>query len=1152
MKLFTLLLFLVIPAFAQTPTTGSLEGSIKDQQLSVVPGATVKVTSLTTGETRSITSDTAGNFSAAFLPPGTYRVLIQAAGFSDFIVEMVPISIMQSTAIDAVLRVAGIMLDPVFVDTGGGRLVDRDNPTLGRHFDTRTIALLPLATHNLTQLIGLTAGASTLLVDSTVVGRNTSNVSVNGARLSQNNIQINGVDAAAATTYIVTLPLANPALESIAEVKIQTSLYDATFGRAGGGSIQVLTKSGSNSFSGVVYDHFGNTTLNATNPFLKAVGAGRPVLKRNIFGGAAGGPLKKDRAFFFASYQTTGERNGASRLNSLSVNVLVDPRLTDDRTEGTLLQTYNLAAINPTALRLLNARLPDGRFAIPTPQVNGRYIGSDISSFREEQFNSNFDYRFSQRNSLSAKLFFSNATGTLARSGAINVPGFGVDQTQNHRLLSIQDIHNFRSSTVNEARLGYNFVRSDNVPRQPLNDSDLGIVRSTASIAPGLPAISISQAAGGIQFGTGALQSSLSTASTITLGDMLSVTIGRHAYRFGGEIRSYRSDLRANILTRGMITFANFNSFLTGTTQTAQLGNGLSVRNLRATDYNFFIQDDWKLTSKLTINLGIRYELDLPPYDSLGRFSTFDPALYQYRQLIVGGIPAGPPIAGVVQAGNAIARYDLPDVPNVSKRILKSIDANNIAPRLGFAYSPFGSSRLVIRGGYGTYHSRTSFQSAGSTMFSPPFYFVSPTQGRNISDSFADVGLEDQFPRFVVGSSLFGNAVDRNNRTPYYHQYSFGVQLPLSKNTVLGMSYVGSRGMKLSRQIAINKARLSRLQDPIVNAVTGLPVPTNLPANASLRAPYQGVALGNQFLQDQTSGKSVYNSFQAHLDRHFSHRLQFLVTYTFSRSTDTNSGGGGSGTVGLLNFPANEINTVVGDQFDGRANSGRSDFDRTHRIVFTGTWDLPTPGFAAHRKAARALLSHWQVSAIMTGMSGLPVDIVDTGAATLYFGANAGGARPNYVSGISPMLDVPAGYYFNPYAFSRPLVSAGQVIPTSNGAAVAGLGCPLIQAVYCADSGNVGRNSLRGPRQSNTDISLRRIFRLTESRAINVGVEFFNIFNNVNFANPISNFNAVLQSGGAIDQDSGRILPGRAGDFGKIISTSNNPRIVELSIKFTF
>ena len=446
---------------------------------------------------------------------------------------------------------------------------------------------------------------------------------------------------------------------------------------------------------------------------------------------------------------------------------------------------------------------------VPTPQANGRYSSSAISLFREEQFNTNFDYRLAQRNWLSVKFFFSNAPTTLARSGAINVPGFPTEQVQNNRLLSIQDIHTFNSNITNEARIGYNFILGFNFPQQPLKDSDLGITRSTANALPGLPLISIAGSAGGINIGTGALQAGGATAPTTSLSDTISITHGKYAIRIGAEIRYYELNLTGSVLTRGVINFQNLTNFLTGTTENATLANGIGNRSFRTTDYNFFVQDDWKVSPKLTLHLGLRYELDLPPYDTRGRIATFDPSLYRPRQLVVNGLPAGPPVSGFVQAGNAIAQYDLPDVPNVSKRILNSVDPNNFAPRVGFAYSPFKKHRLVARGGYGIFYSRSSFQYVVLNFFSPPFYFTGTTFGANVSNPFANVGSEYQFPRFVIGSPLFGNAFDRNNRTPYVQQYNASVQFGLPKNTLFEVAYVGTRGLKLFRQIAINQARLA-------------------------------------------------------------------------------------------------------------------------------------------------------------------------------------------------------------------------------------------------------------------------------------------------------------------------------------------------------
>ena len=231
---------------------------------------------------------------------------------------------------------------------------------------------------------------------------------------------------------------------------MQTSLYGASYGRGGGGNVQAVTKSGSNSFHGAGYEYFRNDALNANNPFLKAAGVARPTLQRNVFGGLLGGPLKTDRFFFFVSYQGAREHNGASP-NSLTSNVLIAPGLTDDRSQQTLLATFRprpaptappATSINSVALALLNASLPNGQFLIPTPLPDGRYSGSADSSYREDQFNTNVDYRISEKNWMSMRFFFSNAPQFLALANAgANVPGFGADLKQDNRLISFQDVN---------------------------------------------------------------------------------------------------------------------------------------------------------------------------------------------------------------------------------------------------------------------------------------------------------------------------------------------------------------------------------------------------------------------------------------------------------------------------------------------------------------------------------------------------------------------------------------------------------------------------------------------------------------------------------------------------------------------------------------
>lgn len=1136
-----------IPIFAQSQTTGRISGSVKDEQGAVIPGAEITVTNKATGDARKVTSDADGNYFVPLLSSGTYTVSVTATGFKTYVSDDVKVTITETTNINPVLPTGGlsetvtVSSDPPVVQTEGAQL--------GRVVDSRTVAELPLATRNFTQILGLSPGAATYLPDNTAVGRNSQNISVNGARVTNNNFQINGIDANSMGTNSAP-SLSVPAPETIQEFKVQTSLYDATFGRSGGGNIQAVTKSGTNDFHGGAYYFFRNEALNANNPFLNASGVARPILRRNVFGGYIGGPIVKDKAFFFASYQGTHERNGASVINSLSSNVLVDPRLTDNRSAAALQAAFGLAAINPTALALLNVRLASGQFLIPTPQAGGRYTGSTPSQFKENQFNANIDYRFGDSDTLAAKVFFSNAPQTLTLpsflGGGPNVPGFGNFQQNNNRLVSLQYVHTFSPTIVNELRAGYNFIRVDAFPQEPITDTSVGIARANASAFPGLPLIRIAPAAGGIVIGTSPTIDVRAVAPSTTVADTLSITRGRHNFRVGGEFRYNENNYVLNFFTRGQIDFLNFTSFLQGTASVSVFGSGLGNRSLRAHDYNFFAQDDWKVNSRLTLNLGVRYELDMPPYDTRGRIATFDPSLYVPRPLfvVVGGVPTplGPPVGGFVQAGNVIPQYDLASIPNVGKRVVNSVDPNNIAPRIGFAYSPLDSGKMVVRGGYGIFYSRTSFQYITLSVIAPPTYVFGARVGVPLADPFFPAPATNQFPTLVPGVALSGTLFDRNIRTPYLQQYNLSVQYEVFKNTLLEAAYVGTHGVNLFRQVAINQAPLIPVGGSITNAVTGQVITTNTPANASLRAPFQGVSV-NGFFQNQTTAQSSYNSLQVSLTRRFSNGLQFLASYTLAKSIDNASGqGGGAGFGGVVNpGGVGETSTVLGNQRDSRANRGLSDFDRKHRLVISFLYELPRPDFAKDSAVGRVLLSNWQVAGIVSSMSGLPIDIVDTGAGSFY-GLSGGGnplARPNIIS--NPFANVPAGYFFNPFAFARPIVAAGQVIPSSGGTAIAG--------ATGTDLGNVGRNILRGPRQNNTDFSIIKRFSIRESKSLEFRMEFFNLFNQINYANPISDINSVLSSGGSFDA-TGRII--NPGSFGKIISTSNNPRLIQFALKFNF
>ena len=1138
-----LILFAVTVA-GQSPTTGKIEGTVKDPKGARIAGADVRAVSKSRGEERVSITDEAGQFAFPLLPSGSYLVTVSARGFANASYEASVVTT-QTTQLDLKLILSG----PDTVTVTVGSLIQTDGPQLGRAVDGRFISDLPLASRNFSQILTLSPGVATYLPDNSGVGRNTQTVSINGARPTQNNVQVNGIDGNTMGTN-AAVNIAVPAPETIQEVKVQTSLYDASFGRSGGGNIQVVTRSGEKDFHGALYEYFRTDALNANNPYLKAAGLRRPILRRDAFGGTLGGAIRREKAFLFVSYQGTREKNGASILNSISSGVLVDPNLTNDRSEATLKRTYSLPTINPVALALLNAKLPDRRFVIPTPQSNGRYSDSSISRFSENQFNANFDLSLSTRNRTAVKFFFANGPLFLAlpsfRGTGANVPGFGASEARNVRVLSIQNVHGFSSRTFNELRSGFNRHANLISPSEPVNDSDLGLTRSTADAFPGLGLIRIAPAAGGVVVGT---PTNISPAFgwVATLADTLSMTRGNKAIRVGGEFRFNEVDLAQQQFTRGQIDFTDFRNFLLGTSLNSTLGNGIGDRKQRALDYNFFFQNDWQVRNGLTLNLGLRYELDLPPYDTRGRVSTFDPSLYRPRlQVGPDGLPVGPPLSGFVQAGNVLAQYDLPTVANVSKYVVNSIDPNNVAPRIGSAYSL--TDRSVLRAGYGVFYSRSTFQYVSTSVTVPPGYLLAGTANRPFGNPFFPVPAQDEFPIFVPGVSLSGTVPDGAILTPYFHQYNVSFQHQFDVHSVFEMAFVGTQGRNLFRQMAINQARLASLQQPIVNEVTGATITTNTPANAALRAPFQGVDI-NSFFQNQTTARSSYKSLQLSFTRQTTANWQVLVSYTYAKAIDNASGtGGGAGIVGIVNpSSVGDTSLSLGDQRSDSANRGVADFDRTHRLVVSSLWRVPKPFDTRDGTLKGLLLSHWQLNGIIVAMSGLPIDIVDTGAGSLYGLANGANplARPNWAPGATrstATADVPRGYFFNPFAFARPVVAVGQLIPSSNGAALAG--------AAGTDVGNVGRNVLRGPVQANVDLGVVKYFPLDESKDIEFRTEVFNLFNHVNLANPISNLTAVTSAGGSFDPATGRIV--MPGDFGRIVSTSNNPRMIQFALKLKF
>ncbi|GBC76608.1 hypothetical protein HRbin08_00070 [bacterium HR08] len=1110
-----LLLGSISAGMAQTASTGQIVGTVRDQTGAVIPDVTVVVTETLTGARRETKTDASGGYAVPLLPPGVYTVEFSREGFRRLVRENVAVRITLTTTVDVTLEVAPLGAETVTV-TEEAPLLQTDRPTTGRVIEERAIRQLPLATRNFQQLLALSPGTLASVVRNTDVGRGDAIIQVNGQRQTQNNLQINGVDANSIALHS-TFNLPVPATEAIQEFIVQTSLYDASQGRNSGGVIAAVTKSGTNEFHGNVYEFLRNRVLNANDFFLNASGQKRPILTRNQFGFTLGGPVVRDKTFFFVSYQGTRERNGASLINSVT-SVILPSALTDNRSAEALAAVGNTllpagvtplrpSDIHPVALALLNARFPDGRLVIPSPPPGSAgplttLTQSGLSRFREDQFNANLDHRLTANNTLSGKFFFNNDTTDAAITSFVIRPanavlGWGGPLERNNRVFSLRDTLVLTPTLLNEARFGYARIFLEAVPREPFTAAQFGIESPLRMLFPGLPQINVF---GLFTLGPEGLFDAEVVQEHFTYGNTLTWTRGRHTLRAGFEGRHYPFLLRFRLWNRGFVQFLNFVDFLQGDMFISFIGSGDPEREPRIRDLAAFVQEDFKVTDRLTLNLGLRYELLGYMSEVRGRLVGFFPD--QYR--------SGAPPNGFVLAGNATV--SLPNVPLVEKTLIPQ-DENNWAPRFGMAWRLH--DRLVLRGGYGIYFIRTSGQIGGGIqLFNYPFFVlpvgagsrllqslgfplpVARTLGLPFNRPFLQVPPPSAFPVVpTIPSPLrdqFGNPIpisgvylDRGFRTPYTHQFGLNLQWEIARSLLLEIGYTGTRGIKLTQ--------LFNLNQPVFDRAAGRFI-TPLPAFSN----NGNIAAGLHLIQ--TTGQSYYHSLQLSATKRLSRGLSFLASYTLSKSIDTNSG------------PlAGDLAANPGDQQNHRLNRGPSDWDRTHRFVYSFVYDLPK-FYDGDSGLGRRLLNDWQIAGVAVFQSGTPFTVFATGG-----GGGMNLTRANFAPGFRGSAELSGSVtarltrFFNTAAFVPPL---GATFDPN------------------APFGNTGRNILRGPDQRNVDFSIIKFIPITERTRVEFRTEFFNLTNTPSFANPDSN---VLSSA-----------------FGRISSTSTGPRVIQFALKLNW
>jgi Carboxypeptidase regulatory-like domain/TonB dependent receptor-like, beta-barrel len=1192
---------LIAQAFAQGGATGAITGTVQDASGAVIANAEVRITNQDTKVLeRTVKTGADGSFTAPLLPVGTYTVSVLSPGFAQSDFSNITVRVTETTRMQAKLSPRAVQ-QKIEVQAQVQE-VDTTDATTGQAIEAQTIRELPLATQNFQQILTLSTGVFSDLNASAQLGRGSNKVFVNGQREDNNNYLIEGISA---TDYNVAqntnVPLPNP--DVIGEFKVQTSLYDASQGRNGGGNVNAILKSGTRNFHGDLYEFFRNDVLNANEYFLNRAGQPRPPVKQNIFGGSLGGPVGKDGklGFFFVNYQGTRQRSG------LSAGTFIDnpgfPVLPTDRSDATLKALFKVPTIDPVIHNLLNFKSSQfgnfpGGFLIPsipgTPGTTAPLIISKPGRYTDDQFTTAWDREFrGGKDKLTAHFFFSNSESflpfgagglqaslgsTLATSVNATDLDFPFDLPVNARFFTINETHLFKPNLINDFRFGFVRINNslDNI--NPVTASDLGIDRPTNNITQSIYKFTLNSS--GFQIGPAPFADQHQTQNNYNFVDNLSWVHGKHVLSFGGEATRVNLDKQFPQVFNGQLIFAStagglsdFQEFLEGAPPFSFGGGGVYAHEYRTNDFGFFAQDDWKVRHDLTLNLGVRTEILGGFHDNLCHIGNLDPALAAAGQdpFVYGGCVKSLNVPGLSPTGSDTTYHN-----NY---------ATGIGPRIGFAWDVLGRHSTSLRGGYGSYYVREDVGSVDQLSFQAPFLPVAfgggvpgcastffsadappscfPPGSTSNPNALPKAGVIDPafvpclavFQGFVVNGTstgttdttqtptfscpgnapgltsqgVFGLVVPRHFVTPNTQQWNLTLQQGVGKGWVLEIGYVGTHAIHLREtRTSLIAQRVSPTNPLIITAANGqqFKITENTTSNAPARSRVLAINgySGMQLFADDAY--SHYHSLQATLSRRWGAGY-FQGAYTFSRSIDATSSGNTA------------FNTAFNDESTLTPSRGLSDFDRTHRLVVSYSYDLPF--FRDARGAKGAALSGWAISGISIFQSGTPFSVIDSGAGSAFispgFTTTLGGQLTSGGSIAAGTTHGDIHQRINGYLNIPNFTTAPLLYPTL---------CSPANTSFCGtDFGDLGRNIYRGPFQQNWDFSLGKNFRLTERQTIRFTTDFFNIWNHANFANPaVTDVETTLAAGVT--------LPQSQTPFGRITQTLGTPRLIQFSLRWAF